>query len=102
MDTKEQLIGHLEEIQAWEQDQKGLWFWEKLGRLPFKILDKMTPAFIQEKIGLLVSELGSYIQTGGRYLISEEGMLKKIRVATYYPVQTIEEVGQIPLNNMIA
>ena len=102
MDTKEQLTGHLEAIQVWENDQKGLWFWEKLGRLPFKILDKMTPAFIQEKIGLLVSELGSYIQTGGRYLISEEGMLKKIRVATYYPVQTIEEVGQIPLNNMIA
>ena len=101
LDTKEQLTGHLEEIQAWEQDQKGLWFWEKLGRLPFKILDKMTPAFIQEKIALLVSELGNYIQTGGRYLISEEGMLKKIRVATYHPVQTIEEVGQIPLNNMI-
>ena len=101
MDTKEQLTGHLEAIQVWENDQKGLWFWEKLGRLPFKILDKMTPAFIQEKIGVLVSELGSYIQTGGRYLISEEGMLKKIRVATYHPVQTIEEVGQIPLNNMI-
>ena len=101
MDTKEQLTGHLEEIQAWEQDQKGLWFWEKLGRLPFKILDKMTPTFIQEKIGVLVSELGSYIQTGGRYLISEEGMLKKIRVATYHPVHTIEEVGQIPLNDMI-
>jgi len=102
LDTKEQLTGHLKAIQVWENDQKGLWFWEKLGRLPFKILDKMTPAFIQEKIGVLVSELGSYIQTGGRYLISEEGMLKKIRVATYYPVQTIEEVGQIPLNNMIA
>ena len=56
MDTKEQLTGQLQAIQEWEQDQKGLWFWEKLGRLPFKILDKMTPAFIQDKIAVLLSE----------------------------------------------
>lgn len=53
METKEYLHTHLEEIEAWEKDQKVLWFWEKLGRLPFKVLDKLTPAFIQEKLAYL-------------------------------------------------
>ncbi|WP_431026915.1 EcsC family protein [Lysinibacillus sp. LZ02] len=101
METKEQLTVHLQMIEEWEKDQKGLWFWEKLGRLPFKILDKLTPTFIQEKIAVLVSELGSYIQTGGRYLISEESVLKKIRSVTWQPIETIQDVGNIPLDEMI-
>ncbi|CAM5432901.1 EcsC family protein OS=Lysinibacillus sphaericus OX=1421 GN=LS41612_21510 PE=4 SV=1 [Lysinibacillus sphaericus] len=39
MENREQLINYLQEIEAWEKDQKGLWFWERLGRIPFKILD---------------------------------------------------------------
>ena len=56
---------------------KDLWFWEKLGRIPFKLLDKMTPAFLQNKIALLVDELGNYIQSGGKYLINEQAMIQK-------------------------
>lgn len=77
METKEYLYSRIQEIEDWEKDQKGLWFWEKIGRLPFKVLDKLTPAFIQEKIGVLVSEIGNYIQTGGKYLINEQAMIKK-------------------------
>ena len=102
METKEQLEIHLHEIQAWEKDQKDLWFWEKIGRIPFKILDKLTPAFIQNKIGLLVSELGSYIQTGGKYLISEQAMIQKIRDTTcMYEIKTISDIGKIPLSDMM-
>lgn len=71
LESKEQLMNYLQEIEKWEEDQKGLFFWEKLGRLPFKLLDKITPKFIQEKLGILVSELGNYIQTGGKYLINK-------------------------------
>ena len=67
----------LKKIEAWENEQKDLWFWEKIGRLPFLLLDKITPKFIQEKIGLAIDELGSYIQTGGKYLVNEETILKK-------------------------
>ncbi|MFJ7737290.1 EcsC family protein [Lysinibacillus sp. NPDC097287] len=103
METREQLEVHLQEIQTWEKDQKGLWFWEKLGRIPFKILDKMTPAFIQNKIGLLVSELGSYIQSGGKYLISEKAMIQKIKdTSSYDEIQTINDIGQMPLEDMIS
>ncbi|NME04937.1 EcsC family protein [Psychrobacillus sp. BL-248-WT-3] len=102
METKDYLLTHLEEIEAWEKDQKGLWFWEKLGRLPFKVLDKLTPAFIQEKIGLLVSEIGSYIQTGGKYLINEQTMINKIKSSTPYdPIESIEDIGNIPLKDII-
>ena len=38
METKLILEQHLIEIEKWERDQKGLFFWEKLGRLPFKSL----------------------------------------------------------------
>ena len=103
MESKEQLEVHLQAIQAWEKDQRGLWFWEKLGRIPFKILDKMTPAFIQNKIGLLVAELGSYVQTGGKYLISEKAMMQKIRdTSSFDDIHTITDIGQMPLADMIS
>ncbi|MGA9226032.1 MAG: EcsC family protein, partial [Mesobacillus sp.] len=65
METREQLLSELNVIEKWEKDQKGLWFWEKLTRLPFKMLDRFTPKFIQEKVGSLLDELGSFIQNGG-------------------------------------
>lgn len=102
METKEQLSSYLLEIEKWEKDQKGLFFWEKLGRLPFKLLDKITPKFIQEKIGVLVNELGSYIQTGGKYLISKQAMLKKIEKKTSVPIETLEDVGNLPIESMIS
>lgn len=102
MDTREKLTTYLQEIETWENDQKGLWFWEKLGRLPFKLLDKLTPSFIQEKIGVLVSELGSYVQTGGKYLINEQSMINKIRTgSSYKEINTIEDIGKISLEEMI-
>lgn len=81
METREQLYQYIKDIEAWEKDQKGLFFWEKLGRIPFKILDKVTPAFIQNKLGVLVNELGSYIQTGGKYLVSEKTTIKKYKLS---------------------
>ncbi|WP_339261201.1 EcsC family protein [Lysinibacillus sp. FSL K6-3209] len=102
MENREQLISYLQEIEAWEKDQKGLWFWEKLGRIPFKILDKMTPAFIQQKLALLVDELGSYIQSGGKYLINEQMMIQKIRNQSSNPnLFAISDIGNIPLEEMI-
>ncbi len=103
MENREQLINYLQEIEAWEKDQKGLWFWERLGRIPFKILDKMTPAFIQQKLALLVDELGSYIQSGGKYLINEQMMIQKIRnQSSNLNIFAISDIGNIPLEEMIA
>jgi len=102
MENRELLEQHLQEIQEWEKDQKDLWFWEKLGRIPFKLLDKMTPAFIQNKIALLVDELGNYIQSGGKYLINEQAMIQKIRHhSSTQHILAISDIGQIPLEDMI-
>lgn len=102
METKDQLNNYLQAIETWEHTHKGLWFWEKLGRLPFKFLDKVTPTFIQEKIGSLVAELGSYIQTGGKYLIDQPAMIKKINASSsHYEIHTIEDIGKIPIADMI-
>lgn len=78
-DTKEQLTAALREIEAWEREQKDLWFWEKLGRLPFLLLDKVTPKFIQEKLGQAVDEIGGYIQNGGKYLVSERSVIERMQ-----------------------
>lgn len=103
MENRELLEQHLQEIQVWEKDQKDLWFWEKLGRIPFKLLDKMTPAFLQNKIALLVDELGNYIQSGGKYLINEQAMIQKIRDhSSTQHIITISDIGQIPLEDMIS
>ena len=49
IDSKDWLKEELKQVENWEKDQSDLWFWEKLGRLPFKIIDKWTPAFIQKQ-----------------------------------------------------
>lgn len=103
METREQLQSYLTEIESWEKDQKGLFFWEKLGRIPFKLLDKVTPAFIQNKIGLLVNELGSYIQTGGKYLISEKSIINRVaNSSSTENIETIKDIGKLPIEKMIS
>lgn len=87
------LLKELDEVKKWEKDQSGLWFWEKLSRLPFKLIDKLTPAFIQNKIGQLLDEMGNYIQSGGK-LLSDISSSKK-----YYKhlnVENFEEVKDLP------
>jgi hypothetical protein len=101
METKEQLLIQLKEIEKWEDDQKGLFFWEKIGRIPFKLLDKLTPAFVQKKIGVMLDELGSFIQSGGKYLTQKNGILKKVQLLVPdETVNTINDVKKVPLKVM--
>ena len=96
-DSKQWLTEELVKVEIWEKDQSDLWFWEKLGRLPFKFLDKWTPTFIQNKIGLILDELGKYVQTGGTYLSTLSA------IPAYYPkmgVTNLEEVEKLPLSVM--
>ncbi|MFC0272418.1 EcsC family protein [Metabacillus herbersteinensis] len=98
METKQWLESELTSIEKWENDQKELWFWEKLGRLPFKILDRFTPEFIQKKIGLLLDELGQFIQTGGHYLTQEKLVLNKIQ--KHHSISSTEEIASLPIKVM--
>lgn len=97
IETKEHLLEELKKSEEWELDQSDLWFWEKLGRLPFKLLDKFTPAFLQNKIGIIIDELGQYVQSGGKYLSSVASL------KSYYPnleVKTLADVTKIPIAEM--
>jgi hypothetical protein len=102
METKEELLSALQEIRKWEDEQKGLWFWERIGRIPFKLLDKITPAFIQKKISSLLDELGQYIQTGGQYLVQEQLIFKKYShfLPPSFSIKSIEDVSGVPLEMM--
>jgi hypothetical protein len=79
VENKNKLLIELEKINKWEKDQNDLWFWEKIGKIPFAILDKLTPKFIHEKIGKILDELSTYIDHGGRYLISEKEVINKLK-----------------------
>ena len=96
-ESKEWLTKELKKVEAWEKDQSDLWFFEKLGRLPFKLIDKLTPAFIQKKIGVMIDELSQYIQTGGSYLSSVSSL------PSYYPnlhIGSLEEAAKLPVLKM--
>lgn len=96
-DSKEWLLNELKKVEEWEKGQSDLWFWEKLGRLPFKLIDKWTPEFIQNKIAILLDELGQYVQTGGSYLSSVTS------IPNYYEdsaVQTLNQVKKLPISSM--
>jgi hypothetical protein len=100
VESTDYLKEELRKIEAWENEQKDLWFWEKIGRLPFMLLDKLTPKFIQDKIGLAIDELGNYIQTGGQYLIKEENILKKFAPNTPSDELHIGLLDQVPISKM--
>ncbi|WP_462411712.1 EcsC family protein [Neobacillus sp. Marseille-QA0830] len=100
MESKEQLIEELAAIEKWEKDQGHLWIWERLGRLPFKLLDKITPQFIHDKVGALLEEIGSYIQTGGRYLMKKESIFAMIEKETGNPIVEMSDIKGIPLTTM--
>ncbi|WP_299094421.1 EcsC family protein [uncultured Metabacillus sp.] len=100
LETREWLQTELQSIEKWEQDQKGLWFWERLGRLPFKLLDKVTPAFIQKKIGTLLDELGAFVQTGGQYLTQEKVILAKLEKHAKREDIALSDVSTLPLAAM--
>ncbi|WP_071461081.1 EcsC family protein [Bacillus massilinigeriensis] len=100
MENRAELLSELKEIEKWEKDQKGLWFWEKIGRLPFKMLDKVTPKFLQDKIGVLLDELGSYIQTGGQYLSSEKSVYQYVGKKTGVLVRNRTDLQGISVAKM--
>jgi len=79
METHEKLAQALAEVEKWEREQKDLWFWEKWGRLPFVLLDRFTPAVVQEKLGAAVDELAGFLEHGGKYLVNEEAVAQRFR-----------------------
>ncbi|NGZ76393.1 EcsC family protein [Saccharibacillus alkalitolerans] len=97
-DSRAQLQAALVEAEKWMKDQRKMPIWDKIARIPFKLLDKVTPKFIHEKIGSLLDELGSYVQNGGKYLIARRrvtGMLENIARKRDVP-----EAGPYPLSVM--
>ncbi|MGB8953782.1 MAG: EcsC family protein [Tumebacillaceae bacterium] len=97
METRDELMHALQEIERWERDQKDLWFWEKLGRLPFVLLDRVTPKIVREKMGQAIDEMVSYVETGGRYLIRESEITNRFAAKTGGSELTTEQVGRLPL-----
>ncbi|WP_373293898.1 EcsC family protein [Paenibacillus albidus] len=88
LETPEQLHSALSEIVKWEKEQNKLMIWDRITRLPFKLLDKVTPKFIHEKVGQLLDELGGYIQNGGNYLVAGRkvgSLVSKASLATGGP-----------------
>lgn len=77
MESRAYLQQELAEVEAWEKDQNDLWFWEKLGRLPFVWLDKITPNFVRDKLGTAVDEMAAFLETGGTYLVSDAAIYSK-------------------------
>lgn len=100
MENKVWLETELKGIERWEKDQNGIWFWEKIGRLPFKILDKLTPKFIQNKISVLLDELGQFVQNGGQYLTQEKSILARVNKHAENEITTISDIAALPLMTM--
>ncbi|KZE66175.1 hypothetical protein AWM68_07320 [Fictibacillus phosphorivorans] len=100
MESREHLLNELKEIEKWEKDQKGLWFWERITRLPFKLLDKVTPKFIQNKIGTLLDEIGGYIQNGGQYLSNEKSVFQFFEKKTGRVIHELTDLQDVPLEEM--
>jgi hypothetical protein len=79
VESRQLLEQALAEVEKWEREQKDLWFWEKWGRLPFVLLDRFTPAVVQEKLGAAVDELASYLEHGGKYLVQKDAVYERFR-----------------------
>ncbi|KAB7672026.1 EcsC family protein [Bacillus sp. B1-b2] len=101
MENIEQLNEKLKKIEKWEKDQKGLFFWERIGRLPFVLLDKLTPKFLQEKINILLDEIAKYVDTGGQYLVSNDATLKKVKKELSLQDDVMfSDIQELPIDSM--
>ncbi|MEO2205131.1 EcsC family protein [Paenibacillus pabuli] len=79
MDSRETLDQELEQILKWEKEQKDLFIWDKIGRLPFAMLDKVMPKVIKQKIGDALNEVGQYVQNGGKFLVQKKKVAKLLQ-----------------------
>ncbi|MGF9697514.1 EcsC family protein [Paenibacillus sp. MABNR03] len=79
MDSRETLDQELEQILKWEKEQKDLFIWDKIGRLPFAMLDKVMPKAIKQKIGDALNEVGQYVQNGGKFLVQKKKVTKLLQ-----------------------
>ncbi|MDY8022817.1 EcsC family protein [Paenibacillus polymyxa] len=77
-ESQDVLRHELKNIEKWEKEQKDIFFWEKIGRWPFMLLDRLTPKIIKDKLEQLLNEMGSFIQNGGKYLVKEETVLNRL------------------------
>nr|WP_305121027.1 EcsC family protein [Saccharibacillus sp. JS10] len=99
-DEKPELQVALKEVEKWMKDQRKLPIWDRIARVPFKLLDKVTPKFIHAKIGSLLDELGNYVQNGGKYLIARrhvvsvlENIARKRGASAPYPLAVMDEAA---------
>lgn len=102
-DQRDFLVEELKIIDKWENEQNDLWFWEKIIRLPFALLDKITPKKIHNYLGMILDEVGSYIQFGGKYLISEASILQKLTQQANLPSHEpllLSEVSNLSIQTM--
>ncbi|MCK6077853.1 EcsC family protein [Paenibacillus silvae] len=91
MESRETLDRELEHILKWEKEQKDLFIWDKIGRLPFVMLDKVMPKALKQKIGDALNEVGQYLQTGGKFLVQKKKVAKLLQEETErsgYPMTT--------------
>lgn len=103
MEEREWLKAQLKEIEKWEKDDKRYGFGRNLAGFHFKSLDKLTPAFIQKKIGVLLDEMGHYIQSGGVYLTSEKGIIHQFqKKCADESISRIEDIEAAPIEVMDA
>lgn len=100
MESRKYLLGELKLLEKWEKKQKKVWFWERLTRLPFRLLDKITPSFIQTKIGSLLDELGSFIQNGGQYFSSKKAVFQFFEQRTGRSIKELSDFQEVPLKEM--
>lgn len=81
----------LDEIKRWEQAQEDIRWIDKLGKVPFALLDRVTPDFIHQKFNVIIEELSTYITTGGNYLINKKAILKQ-----FQKIKSITSLADIP------
>ncbi|WP_405171851.1 EcsC family protein [Paenibacillus sp. FSL H8-0280] len=79
MDSRETLDHELEQILKWEKQQKDLFIWDKIGRLPFAMLDKVMPKALKQKIGDSLNDVGQYVQNGGKFLVQKKKVAKLLQ-----------------------
>ncbi|MEC0241822.1 EcsC family protein [Paenibacillus dokdonensis] len=88
------LAEELKKIEAWEKDQKQVWFWERLSRLPFMLLDRLTPKLIRDKLGDALGEVGRFLQTGGQYLVQQKSVLKLLQAAWIHSPNSVAKLPE--------
>lgn len=99
METKKILEEELKKVEKWEKEQYDDGLIAKIQRMPFKLLDKITPKFIHEKIEQATNEMLNFLNDEKNILVNKKMIMEEYKDVIKREIE-LDEIKNMNINSM--